>query len=160
MRIAQHNPNREDKTLDIIAFKLHDRDFCLETKSIREIRGWGRSTPIPHAPRDVLGVLDLRGAVIPIIDLAVRLGMEPIGSNERSAIIVAEVGGDIVGLLVDGVSDLLAVDRGLVQPIPATVHSDGIGFAQGMITHDLGMICFLDLSKLFPERQAVLANVA
>ena len=152
MRLAQNNPHGEDMTLDIIAFKLHDLDFCLETKSIREIRGWGKSTPVPHAPSEILGVLDLRGAVIPIVDLAVKLGMAPIGSNERSAIIVAEVGGDIVGLLVDGVSDLLAVDRGLVQPIPPTAHTSGLGFAQGMITHDIGMICFLDLVRLFPDK--------
>lgn len=160
MRLAQKNANSEDTTLDIIAFKLHDRDFCLETKSIREIRGWGKSTPIPHAPSEVLGVLDLRGAVIPIVDLAVKLGMEPIGSSERSAIIVAEVGGDVVGLLVDGVSDLLAVDRGLVQPIPTTVQNIGTGFAQGMITHDIGMICFLDLIRLFPERRDALVTAA
>lgn len=137
--------------MDIIAFKLHERDFCLETKSIREIRGWGKSTPVPHAPREVLGVLDLRGAVIPIIDLAVKLGMEPVGSSERSAIIVTEVSGDVVGLVVDGVSDLLSIDRGLVQPIPTTVHAEDAGFAHGMITHEIGMICFLDLGRLFPE---------
>jgi purine-binding chemotaxis protein CheW len=158
MHAINKNTSGEDRTLDIIAFKLHERDFCLETKSIREIRGWGKSTRVPHAPREVLGVLDLRGAVIPIIDLAVKLGMEPVGSSERSAIIVTEVGGDVVGLVVDGVSDLLSVDRSLVQPIPTAVHADGSGFANGMITHEIGMICFLDLSRLFPEsRTATLA---
>ena len=91
--------NSEGKTLDIIAFKLHDLDFCLETKSIREIRGRGKSTPVPHAPREVLGVLDLRGAVIPIIDLAHKLGMKSTVANERSAIVVAEVHSMVIGLV-------------------------------------------------------------
>lgn len=160
MKMAKNYFNHEKMTLDIIAFRLHDRDFCLETRTIREIRGWGKSTPVPHAPREVLGVLDLRGAVIPIVDLAVKLGMPPIGSNERSAIIVAEVGGEVVGLLVDGVSDLLAVDRSLVQPIPPAVHGAGLGFSQGMITHEMGMICFLDLMRLFPDKRNALVAAA
>lgn len=140
----------ENMTLDIIAFRLHDCDFCLETTSIREIRGWGKSTPVPHAPPEVLGVMDLRGRVIPIIDLAAKLGMEPVGSSARSAIVVAEVNGGVIGLVVDGVSDLLTIGRELVQPLPAAVHLGAANFARGVITHDIGMICFLDLAGLFP----------
>lgn len=143
-------PTQERMTLDIIAFRLQDRDFCLETRSIREIRGWGKSTPIPHAPREVLGVMDLRGTVIPIIDLADKLGMEPVGNSERSAIIVTEVSSGIVGLVVDGVSDLLTVGGDTVQPLPESIHGSAAGFAHGMITHEIGMICFLDLDRLFP----------
>ena len=63
-------------TLEIIAFRLHDQEFCVKTTTIREIRGWAPSTPIPHAPSDVIGVMNLRGSVIPIIDLAYKLGMK------------------------------------------------------------------------------------
>lgn len=61
-------------TLEIIAFHLHEQEFCVRTTTIREIRGWGPATPIPHASADVIGVMNLRGAVIPIIDLANELG--------------------------------------------------------------------------------------
>lgn len=152
MSATRNQLTTEGDTLDIIAFKLHDRDFCLETKSIREIRGWGKSTPIPHAPREVLGVMDLRGMVIPIVDLAVKLGMEPVGSSERSAIVVTEVSSGILGLVVDGVSDLLTVARQLVQPIPTSIHAGTAGYAHGMITHEIGLICFLDLDRLFPGK--------
>ena len=57
-------------TLEIIAFRLHEQEFCVKTTTIREIRGWAPSTPIPHSPPDVIGVMNLRGTVIPIIDLA------------------------------------------------------------------------------------------
>lgn len=152
MPSAYERPSKGGKTLDIIAFKLHGRDFCLETKSIREIRGWGKSTPVPHAPRDVLGVMDLRGTVIPIIDLGVKLGMDPVGSSERSAIIMAEIESGVVGLVVDGVSDLLSVDWEWVQALPPSIHGLAAGYAHGMITHEIGMICFLDLKRLFPGR--------
>ena len=75
------------ETLEIIAFRLHDQEFCVKTTTIREIRGWAPSTPIPHAPADVIGVMNLRGSVIPIIDLAYKLGMQSTVANERSAIV-------------------------------------------------------------------------
>ena len=88
-------------TLEIIAFRLHEQEFCVKTTTIREIRGWAPSTPIPHSPPDVIGVMNLRGTVIPIIDLAHKLGMKSTEANERSAIVVAEVHSMVVGLVVD-----------------------------------------------------------
>ncbi|WP_413708802.1 chemotaxis protein CheW [Rhizobium sp. Rhizsp82] len=78
-------------TLDIIAFQLGAQTFCIETTSVREIRGWGASTPLPHTPAEVLGVINLRGTAIPTIDLARKLGMRPCETTERSAIVVVEV---------------------------------------------------------------------
>lgn len=155
MPTSNQSSGNESKTLDIIAFKLHDLNFCVQTTTIREIRGWGKSTPVPNAPREILGVMDLRGTVIPIIDLAVKLGMEPVGSTERSAIVVAEVEQGVVGLVVDGVSDLLTIPRESVHPLPASTYLGSSGIAHGMITHEIGMICFLDLASLFPGEQDV-----
>ena len=87
------------ETLEIIAFRLHDQEFCVKTTTIREIRGWAPSTPIPHSPPEVIGVMNLRGSVIPIIDLAYKLGMKSTVANERSAIVVAEVHNMVIGSL-------------------------------------------------------------
>ncbi len=106
------------ETLEIIAFRLHDQEFCVKTTTIREIRGWAPSTPIPHAPADVIGVMNLRGSVIPIIDLAYKLGMKSTVANERSAIVVAEVHNMVIGMLVDRVSDILTIPSSQVQPVP------------------------------------------
>lgn len=149
MRTSSPSSDNASRPVDIIAFKLHAQDFCLETTAIREIRGRGKSTPIPYAPTYVLGVMDLRGTVIPIFDLAVKLGMASVENSERSAIVVADVSGGIVGLAVDGVSDLLTVDRSKVQPLPNGSVFGQVNYAHGIITHDLGMICFLDLDRLF-----------
>ena len=64
---------RDDDMLEIIAFRLNGQEFCVMTTAIREIRGWSPSTPMPHSPPEVLGVMNLRGSVIPVIDLARRL---------------------------------------------------------------------------------------
>ena len=99
-----NSTNFSGDTLEIIAFRLHDQEFCVKTTTIREIRGWAPSTPIPHAPKDVVGVMNLRGTVIPIIDLAYKLGMQSTAANERSAIVVTEVRNMIIGMLVDRVT--------------------------------------------------------
>ncbi|RUM20410.1 purine-binding chemotaxis protein CheW [Rhizobium vallis] len=106
-------------------------------------------SPVPHAPSDVLGVMNLRGSVIPIVDLARKLGMTVTAPNERSAIVVAEVHGTVLGLLVDQVSDILTVRGDQIQPVPEMATSFDRGFTDGIITHENGMICFLNLARMF-----------
>ncbi|OLP56198.1 chemotaxis protein CheW [Rhizobium rhizosphaerae] len=142
----------DGETLEIIAFRLHEQEFCVKTTTIREIRGWAPSTPIPHSPAEVIGVMNLRGTVIPIIDLAHKLGMESTVANERSAIVVAEVHNMVVGLVVDRVSDILTVQGSQVQPVPEITTSFDRSFAEGIIASDSGMICFLNLARMFKER--------
>ncbi|WP_313193779.1 chemotaxis protein CheW [Shinella zoogloeoides] len=136
-------------TLEIIAFMLHEQQFCVRTTSIREIRGWAPVTPLPHAPAEVLGVMNLRGTVIPIIDLSVKLGMAPAQSTERSAIVVTHVKGQTIGLMVDRVSDILTVTGAELQPVPVGAGVATESYAEGIIARDREMICFLDLEAIF-----------
>ncbi|WP_454287685.1 chemotaxis protein CheW [Rhizobium arsenicireducens] len=135
-------------SLEIIAFRLNEQSFCVRTRSIREIRGWVPVTPMPHAPYEVLGVINLRGMVIPIIDLAVKLGMGGTEASERSAIIVTDVNGMTMGLLVEGVSDILTVPAESLQPVPSNA-GQATQFVDGILTHQDQMICFLNLEELF-----------
>ncbi len=135
--------------LEIIAFRLGTQSFCIRTTAVREIRGWAQSMPIPNAPDFVLGVMNLRGNVIPTIDLAHRLGMTPAERTERSAIVVAESGDTIIGLLVDHVTDMLTVPDNQLQPVPQVFSSFDGRYCDGIITHEEGMICFLNLERLF-----------
>lgn len=147
----------ESDTIEIIAFRLHDQEFCVKTTTIREIRGWAPSTPIPHAPKEVIGVMNLRGTVIPIIDLAYKLGMPGTAANERSAIVVTEVKSMIIGMLVDRVSDILTIKSSEVQPAPEITTSFDKSFTDGIIARENGMICFLNLAKMFQDQEAVAA---
>jgi purine-binding chemotaxis protein CheW len=154
MEAHHHNGTGTGNMLEIIAFRLHDQEFCVRTTTIREIRGWGPATPIPHAPVDVVGVMNLRGTVIPIIDLANKLGMRSTEPNERSAIVVAEVHGTAIGLVVDRVSDILTISESLLQPVPEVTMSSGMRYAEGIIAQADGMICFLNLELMFEHFQA------
>lgn len=137
-------------SIDIISFQLSGQSFCVRTTSVREIRGWVPCTPLPHAPSDVSGVMNLRGSVIAIIDLGKRLGMAGAQADERSAIVVAEVGQGVVGLLVDSVSDMLTVGIADIQPVPE-LGGSGASFAEGMVAGESGLICFLDLTRILAK---------
>ena len=92
------------------------------TTTIREIRGWAPSTPIPHAPSHVLGVMNLRESVIPIVDLSSRLVMGRTVPNDRSAIVVADVHTIVLGLRVDEVWDILTVRVARYSPYLKSRH--------------------------------------
>jgi purine-binding chemotaxis protein CheW len=149
MNAVYQNTQRSGETLEILAFRLNDQEFCVKTIAIREIRGWGAATPIPHAPADVVGVMNLRGAVISIVDLALKLGMKSTTPTERSAIVVAEINGVAMGLVVDSVSDILTIDAALLQPIPNMNVPGGSSYSDGIIAQQGGMICFLNLERMF-----------
>jgi purine-binding chemotaxis protein CheW len=139
----------ESSQMEIIAFRLQGQEFCVLTTSIREIRGWTPCTPVPHSPHEMLGIISLRGTVIPIIDLSLKLGMGSTVPNQRSAIVVAEIQTLVVGLLVDEVSDILSVASDQIQPVPEVAVSFDRSYSEGIITHDKSMMCFLNLGRMF-----------
>lgn len=136
---------------ELIAFRIGDQEFCVNIMSVREIRGWTPATPMPHAPHYVLGVINLRGAVLPIIDMSMRLGMKPAEPTVRHVIIVAQVGPKAVGLLVDAVSDILTVTDDNVQPTPDIANEVAKNYARGILAIEGRMICMIELEALFPH---------
>lgn len=139
---------------ELIAFRIGDQEFCVNIMSVREIRGWTPATPLPHAPSYVMGVINLRGAVLPIINLSVRLGLKPVAPDARHVIIVAQVGAKIVGLLVEAVSDILTVSDENIQPTPEVTSDLERQYARGILAIDKRMICLIELDALFPDAES------
>jgi purine-binding chemotaxis protein CheW len=134
---------------ELIAFTLGDQEFCVEVMSVREIRSWTPATILPHSPAYVRGVINLRGAVLPVMDLSLRLGMAPAEPSQGHVIIVTQIGSQIVGLLVDSVSDILAVPAGDIHSAPDVSKNMDRDLIRGMLPMDDRMICFLHLNALF-----------
>lgn len=111
------------KEIELLAFRLGEQEYCLDIMSVREIRGWTKATPLPFAPPHVKGAINLRGTVLPVLDLAVRLGMPPAEGSERNVIIVVDMNGHTAGLLVDAVSDIIAISASDLQ-IPPDIGTD------------------------------------
>ena len=139
---------------ELIAFRIGDQEFCVNIMSVREIRGWTPATPLPHSPSYVLGVINLRGAVLPIINLSIRLGMKPVEPEARHVIIVAQVGAKVVGLLVEAVSDILTVNDDNIQPTPEVTSDLEKQYARGILAIDKRMICLIELGALFPDAES------
>ena len=141
--------NSPQSSRELIAFRIGDQEFCVNIMSVREIRGWTPATPLPHAPPYVLGVINLRGAVLPIIDLSARLGMKDAEPSARHVIIVAQVKSRIVGLLVEAVSDILTITEDNIQPVPEVSSDLEKQYARGILSIDKRMICMIELGSLF-----------
>ncbi|PPJ47825.1 chemotaxis protein CheW [Rhizobium sp. KAs_5_22] len=139
---------------ELIAFRIGDQEFCVNIMSVREIRGWTPATPLPHSPSYVLGVINLRGVVLPIINLSIRLGMKPVEPEARHVIIVAQVGAKVVGLLVEAVSDILTVNDDNIQPTPEVTSDLEKQYARGILAIDKRMICLIELGALFPDAES------
>jgi len=141
---------------ELIAFRVGRQEFCINVMMVREIRGWTAATALPRAPRYVRGVINLRGAVLPIVDLARRLGLPSPEPTARNVIIVVQLAQQQIGLLVDAVSDILTVTDGSVQPTPDVASEMAKTFVRGVLAVEGRMISLIALDNLLPaqEREA------
>ncbi len=139
------------KKLEFVSFQIGQQEFCIEITSVREIRGWAPETSLPHVPSYVRGVINLRGTVLPIVDLADRFGLDATEPNERNVIIVVQIKEKLVGLLVDAVSDIIVVPQDEIQPIPEVNGELQLQFAQGLFAVRSRMLCIIDLTHVVPE---------
>src|SRR5436305_10898276 len=135
---------------EYITFRIGAQYYCIDIMSVREIRGWTPATALPRAPAFVRGVINLRGVVLPIIDLADRLGFAPTEPTARHVIIVAQTGRQIVGLLVDAVSDIINMAADRVQPTPDVGSEAARAFVLGVMAVDDRMISLIALSSVMP----------
>lgn len=136
---------------ELVAFRTAGQDFCIDILSVREIRGWSRPALLPHAPSYVQGVINLRGAVVPILDLARRLGLEAVENTDRNVIIVAAIQNRTVGLLVEAVTDILSVPASGVQPTPDLASETTRNMLRGVVVQDSRLIRLLDVAQLLPQ---------
>ncbi len=137
---------------EIVSFRLSEQDFCIDIMNIREIRGWTPPTPLPHSPDYVRGLINLRGSVLPIVDLSRRLGLSTREATSRDVIIVVMVDDQLIGLVVDGVSDILTVKQDEFQPTPSVGTDGAHGYVQGIMAVEGRMIRHLDLKRVFPAK--------
>jgi len=136
--------------LEVVAFRVAGQDFCFDLKSVREIRGWTETTALPHAQPCVKGVINLRGSVVPVIDLSERLGLGTTEPGPRHVIIIAVLENQTVGLLADVVSDIMTVSKPDIQPVPDIVDDAVRRFISGVLVVDDRMIRKMDLGLVLP----------
>ncbi len=142
---------------ELITCEVAGQLFGLDIMAVREIRAWTPATPLPQVPDFVSGVVNLRGTVLPVVDLAARLGWAATEATPRHAIIVVQLGGKTMGLIVDSVSDIVTLPKDSLQQPPTSEEEDVARFLQGLAALGDRMVMVLDLDQLGGVDQLAIA---
>jgi purine-binding chemotaxis protein CheW len=133
--------------LQFLTFLLADEEYGIDILRVQEIKGHSAITPIPNAPVHIRGVMNLRGSVVPIVDLRSRFGMPVAEITRFTVFVIVNLGRRAVGLLVDAVSDVLDVPGENMQPTPELGAVD-TSFMCGMARNGDRLILLLDIDRL------------
>lgn len=131
-----------------LTFMLQDEEFGIEILRVQEIKGLARITPIPNMPSYIRGVMNLRGTVVPIIDLRTKFDMPEAEYNQFTVIIVVTIGDKVTGLVVDAVSDVLNVAENNIEPAPDLGVEADTSFMTGIAKSGERLITLLNMDEL------------
>ena len=135
-------------TTEFISFAVADEQYGVDIMAVRQIKDWSAITQLPNQPDYMRGVLNLRGVIVPIIDLRCRFGNGLTDATPMHVIIVIQIDGETVGLLADQVLDIIAVDPSQIQPVPKVSHDARTGFLSGLVAIEKTMIALIELKSL------------
>ena len=131
-----------------LTFKLAGEEYGVGILTVQEIRGWSPVTAIPHSPRWLLGVINLRGVVVPIIDLRIKFDFARADYNEFTVVIILNVGARVIGIVVDGVSDVITLASAQIKPAPSLGDNADTSHIIGFGTLDDRMRILMDVERL------------
>jgi len=137
-----------DQLLQLVSFHVGSEEFGVDILGVQEIIRMVEITRVPNAPDYVMGVINLRGKVIPVIDLRQRLNLEPRDYDKNTRIIVVDVGGNIVGMVVDSVSEVLRLPSECIEPPPEIIAAVNSDFVKGVAKLEDRLLIFLDLNMV------------
>jgi len=149
---GQPNDARGNKVpLQLISFAIGDDQYGVNIMAVREIKGWTEITHLPRQPDYVRGVLNLRGVIVPIIDLRCRFGQGLTEATPLHICIIVQIGTKPIGLLADRVLDIVSLDDAQIQPVPRIAQSSRVEFLSGLATIEGSMIALIDLPHLLAQ---------
>jgi purine-binding chemotaxis protein CheW len=133
---------------EFISFAIGDDQYGVDIMAVREIKGWTVVTHLPKQPDYVRGVLNLRGVMVPIIDLRCRFGQGLTDATPLHVVIIVQIANRQVGLLADRVLDIVSFEPSQMQPVPKVAESSSVDFLSGLVTVDNVMVALIDLPNL------------
>jgi len=132
----------------LISFAIGDDQYGVDIMAVREIKGWTDITPLPRQSEYVRGVLNLRGVIVPIVDLRCRFGQGLTKATPLHIVIIVQIASKPIGLLADRVLDIVSLDPTQIKPVPRVAQSSRVSFLSGLVTTEAGMIALIDLPNL------------
>lgn len=151
--MEDNRARRDDKLIQLVTFRIGEEEFGVDILAVQEIIRTMAITKVPKAPDFVEGVINLRGKVIPIVDLRKRFGMPPRDTDKHNRIIVIETGAIIVGFMVDSVSEVLRIPAGTIEAPPAVVSGLESDYIDGVGKLDDRLLIMLDLDRLLSGQE-------
>lgn len=148
------DPDKQDvlsaDARQFLTFSLGDEEYGIDILKVQEIKGYTATTRIPNSPRDVVGVLNLRGTIVPIVDLRSKFGLDTIEYNQFTAVIVVVVQNRVMGMIVDSVSEVMNIPAGSVQP-PPEFGGVRLTMLRGMVKVGEKLITLLDIDAVLVD---------
>jgi len=149
-------PNQELKTggesRELLTFTLGNEEYGIDILKVQEIRGYEAVTTIANAPDFIKGVINLRGIIVPIVDMRIKFNLEKVTYDETTVVIILNVANRVVGMVVDGVSDVTALKADEIKAAPEFGSSLDTKYLQGLGTADERMIILVDIEKLMSSK--------
>lgn len=147
-------------TTQYLTVNLAEEEYGIDILAVREIRGWTPVTRIPQAPQYVLGVLNLRGAIVPVIDLRLRFGLSREAYSATTVTVIITVASRLFGIVVDAVSDVLDIEDTHLRPVPDMGTAVDTEYLKGLTSIGERMVLLLDADKLLQPQDVQLLDTA
>ena len=158
-QIEQSETSVDDQ---ILSFVLGGEEYGVDILRVQEIKGWENTTAIPNSPEYVMGVINLRGSIVPIVDLRVRFSLDDVTYNDSTVVIIVRAQDEdgsqkIIGLVVDGVSDVYSMKKSDHQPAPNMSGTTNTDYVNGLATVSDKMVIVLHVDQLIND--GILASI-
>jgi purine-binding chemotaxis protein CheW len=145
---------------EFLTFRLGKEEYGIEILKVQEIRGWEQPTSIANAPAFIKGVINLRGTIVPIVDMRIKFNLGEANYDSFTVVIILNVAGRIVGMVVDSVSDVITLGAEQVRPAPNFSSTFDTQYITGLGTVDSRMLILVDIEKLMTSADMALVDGA
>lgn len=145
---------------ELLTFTLGHEEYGIDILNVQEIRGYDAVTAIANSPEFIKGVINLRGIIVPIVDMRIKFKLGNVTYNELTVVIILNVANRVMGIVVDGVSDVISLSADQIRPAPHFGGSMETQYITGMGTVNDRMIIVVDIEKLMTSRDMDLVESA
>jgi purine-binding chemotaxis protein CheW len=139
------------KILQCVTFRLADETYAVNVMQVQEVLRLSEIAPVPGAPNYVLGIINLRGNVVTVIDARLRLGLAPKEPDDSTRIVIIEANGQVVGVLVDSVAEVIDLSSDEIEPAPNVGNDESSKYIQGVASREGDLTIVIDVNRLLSE---------
>jgi purine-binding chemotaxis protein CheW len=158
MEVVKNQIKESAELLQLVSFKIDNEEFGIDILNVKEINRMVNITKIPNTPDYVEGIINLRGKIIPVVDLRTKLGMSKKGHDNNTRIVVADVEGRTVGFLVDSVREVLRIPKSITEAPPEAASGKNSEYITAVGKLEDRLLTLLDLNKVFSREEKIVTE--